>query len=767
MILVSLLTLTLAAAAPPQDPVPATVAFRQACLDATADAVVMNVAAHPDDESARTMVYLRNKHGVRTVTVYSTCGEGGQNAISREIGRALAAIRVGETRAAAARYGTRIRWLGFPDFGYSKSLDETLAVWGREQTLHRMRAALDDVAPDIVITNHSIDGGHGHHRASFLAIREACRSHAEETGELVPLYQRARRPDPDAEPSEALFEIDSSELDPVRGATFARQAHEAWTLHRSQGPWGPHDPTRVRADVWRQAFPEEGLQAEGPFEHLKSMFDVEEVRDVLGDASAVARLQAELAAFATDRTVGEHVAAARRLLPTLRELRGRLDGAEARARVARRIDALERVVVHGSGLVLETWIADAELPIGGTVELRAALRGGAVEDLRIHCGDAVAEPLEEDGGWLTARLAVPPDAFDDGIVALTRTWLFEVRAELTLDGLPLEVRREVAVRLAPERDVSWDRAYAYVPAASAWTRVFSLEVEHHGHGPLEGALSFRAPEGVTIESVPPRIRLEPGQRAAQTLVRVAWKPRGDGAREDAIEVQASLGDARSRLLLQPVELPADEDAPRVALVRGPDDTVERTLRDLGIEVETLDETALATAELGAFDTLVLDIRAYHHRPDLANHRDRLLAFCRAGGRVVAFYHKEREWNESPGKPLLAPFALKVGRGRVSEEDAPVELLKPDHVLWNHPFRIEPGDFEAWVQERGLNFPSEWDPAWVPLLSTHDRDEDPLEGGLLYTRYGRGDYVYCSLALYRQLRIGHPGAVRILLNLLWR
>src|SRR5690606_30232585 len=144
----------------------------------------------------------------------------------------------------------------------------------------------------------------------------------------------------------------------------------------------------------------------------------------------------------------------------------------------------------------------------------------------------------------------------------------------------------------------------------------------------------------------------------------------------------------------------------------------------------------------------------------------ILAFCRAGGRVVAFYHKEREWNERPGKPLLAPFELEVGRERVSEEDAPIVLLERDHPLWRRPFAIGVEDFEGWVQERALNLPSKWDPAWVPLLETHDRGEEPHQGALLAARYGRGEFVYCSLALYRQLRIAHPGAVRILLNLVW-
>ena len=59
-------------------------------------------------------------------------------------------------------------------------------------------------------------------------------------------------------------------------------------------------------------------------------------------------------------------------------------------------------------------------------------------------------------------------------------------------------------------------------------------------------------------------------------------------------------------------------------------------------------------------------------------------------------------------------------------------------------------------------------AWLPMLGMKDSGEDKQhQGSLLYTSYGKGDFVYCSLSLYRQLRKGNPGAVRLLVNLLAR
>ena len=176
---------TVCAFAQNAEPAAGFVAEHQAWLDANSDAVVLNVAAHPDDESSRTNMMLRRKHGMRVVQVYSTYGDGGQNAIGREIGPALARIRVRETLRAAAMSDADVRWLGMPDFGFSKTREETLKFWGKDEFKDRMRRVFDEVDPDVVITNHSLDRGHGHHRASIWAAIELLKER-ERDGRYVP-----------------------------------------------------------------------------------------------------------------------------------------------------------------------------------------------------------------------------------------------------------------------------------------------------------------------------------------------------------------------------------------------------------------------------------------------------------------------------------------------------------------------------------------------------------------------------------------------------
>ena len=146
---------------------------------------------------------------------------------------------------------------------------------------------------------------------------------------------------------------------------------------------------------------------------------------------------------------------------------------------------------------------------------------------------------------------------------------------------------------------------------------------------------------------------------------------------------------------------------------------------------------------------------------------RLLKFVHEGGRLVVFYHKADEFNLDKAGFRGAPFQMKIGTGRVTREDAPVRVLLPDHVLFNHPNKVRAKDWDGWTQERGLYFPQTYDAAFDEMLALSDPGLPEERGAMLYTRYGKGDYVYCALSLYRQLKELHPGACRLFANLISR
>ena len=767
------------------------VALRQACLDASTDAVILNIAAHPDDESSRTNTILRRKHGARVVTAYSTYGDGGQNAIGKEIGPDLARLRVRETLLASSMMDFEVRWLGMSDFGFSKTLEETLKFWGEEELLAAMRQVIDEIEPDIITTNHSLDQGHGHHRASHWAVVKVLEERAAQGRRTPPLYIRSGR-------DKAHFSLDPAELDPIRGETYARLAHRAWTQHKSQGPWGPHNPLEVSVDHWRLVFPEDvpEAQASDPSSWIKESPQAIKVRELvrwpLLGPGALERARGMVAMSMADM-IG--------------------DAGMDESRRARRREAVHRMMLADAGVRVETWLDREEVPRGGEGKAYVVIHGvDKVEQLRVSCNGVPAELVKPTARGRTpavppvppvAEAKAPPSGGDgaqtqaagaaaDNSVskpeAVTTTavpgrYVVSFRPEIsaeqldspepgwvTLDvsfvlgGVDIELHPTLHYTPVEPIAMKWDRNFVMVPKGRVVERVLSATVKNYRAEDLTESVRLVMGPGIKAVATPGRLNLTDEHPEARLLVRATFDT------DDLVEqtsLRMGVGDHTASLAIVPVEVFVPPEL-TVGLVRGPDDTLERTLSDLGVSYTALDRDALATTRLQRFTTLLLDMRAYHHRPELAEVRDRILQFCRTGGRVVSMYHKPREWNERAGHPLLAPFPLAVGRDRVTEEDAPVTMLVPEHRLWNHPHQITADDFVGWVQERGLNFPSKWDDAWTSLIEMQDSgDEEPHQGALLYTQYGRGDFVYCSLVLYRQLRTGHAGAARLLVNLLSR
>src|SRR6185369_6117292 len=219
--------------------------IHQALLDLTNPWTVMCVAAHPDDEDGSTLTILRRKYGVHTVSLFSTFGEGGQNAVGPELYEDLGVIRARETMAAAEVQGSEPHFLGFRDFGFSKSAEETFRGWGEKELLRRMVLQIRLLRPDVIITNHDTTSGHGHHQATGRMILQAFDAAADPkqfpeqltqagTWQVQRLFVRSRG---EATAGAQVVTLDPNETDPVRGTTYAQQALEGLHKHATQGPW--------------------------------------------------------------------------------------------------------------------------------------------------------------------------------------------------------------------------------------------------------------------------------------------------------------------------------------------------------------------------------------------------------------------------------------------------------------------------------------------------------------------------------------------------
>ena len=215
----------------------------------------------------------------------------------------------------------------------------------------------------------------------------------------------------------------------------------------------------------------------------------------------------------------------------------------------------------------------------------------------------------------------------------------------------------------------------------------------------------------------------------------------------------------------------------VGYITAESEPVPDALRMLGIQVDLLDAQALAFRDLSKYAAIVVGVRAYELRSDLPGANQRLLDYASKGGTLLVQYQRDFTWDKASYAPypaLISPPAPPAKEGttpiprplpRITDEKSPVKFLKPSDPLLNRPNKIIKADFNGWVQERGLYLWTQFDPKYTPLLAMNDPGEPEQTGALVYTRYGKGLYIYTGLAFFRQLPEGVPGACRLFVNLL--
>lgn len=338
-----------------------------------------------------------------------------------------------------------------------------------------------------------------------------------------------------------------------------------------------------------------------------------------------------------------------------------------------------------------------------------------------------------------------------------------------------------ALEVLPPVSISFDPGFA-VFAADAPDASFAARIIAVGHRAGVHRVALEVPEGVVVEPAEREVRFARAGESASVrfTVRPGASPAGRfpvsaTVAEGAAEPIAATGHRRIahrdlplRYLVRPAELRAaavELAVPaglRVGYVVGAGDEIPAAIEALGGEVTLLDEDALSTGELDRFDAVVTGTRAYAVRPDLAGASRRLLDYARGGGHLVVLYNTEEL---VPDEHAPHPGTLPARAEEVSEEDAAVRFLVPDHPLLTWPHEIGPAEFEGWVEQRGSKFWSDWDPAYTALFETADRGQAPQRGGVLTTEVGEGRYTYFAFALHRQAPEAVPGAFRLLGNLI--
>jgi hypothetical protein len=347
-----------------------------------------------------------------------------------------------------------------------------------------------------------------------------------------------------------------------------------------------------------------------------------------------------------------------------------------------------------------------------------------------------------------------------------------------IDPITGQGQHELAV--APALSVEFSDTAQAIRANSNQPFPVNVKIRSQLGSTADAAVHIAVPAGWSVEPANREVHLQ--HEGDLSEVQFSVHPKSDGQTHYEVEAIAELGGkqftqgfdvvSRSDLNTFYYYYPATLDVSavnvavppnlRVGYIMGAGDEIPATLKQLGIDVETIAPAALAMTDLSRFHTIVVGIRAYDVSTEVRAENARLLDFVSRGGTLVVQYNQSFSTFNAGH---YTPYPATVANQRVTVEEAPVEVLDPQSPILNYPNKINESDFDNWVQERGLYFMSEWDPHFHPLLSTHDPGDQPMKGGLLVAQYGKGTYVYTGYAFFRQLPAGVPGAIRLFVNLL--
>src|SRR5215213_4474371 len=766
--------------------------IHQALLDLTSPWTVMCVAAHPDDEDGSTLTILRRKYGIHTVSLFSTFGEGGQNAVGPELYEELGVIRARETMAASEVQGSEPHFLGFRDFGFSKSAEETFAAWDGKEVLRRMVLQIRLLRPDVIITNHDTTSGHGHHQATGRTVLAAVDAAADPkqfpeqlaqagTWQVQRLFVRFRG---EAAAGAQVITLDPNETDPVRGTTYAQQALEGLHKHATQGPWPktvpPGGARPIRYSLVKQASNPSPLPA-NPKTPVDGLALPEAVASKLVAPTIESKPLTEFIDHRLEVLVALLNAKRRGAFTAPKDV---VDTDSHRFNLMS--SRLDDAIATASGASVSLNPEDAVLVPGYESQLAAVITNGGIAEIQIKqlkfSGLGVNKGLQGaekmlPGTDTSAEVKVPiPKNMNLTVPSAEHLYdgrLFgeplKVEAELSIEGVSFHVESDTRRDVAPAVEIVHVDPSPYVttPATSQKPLEFTITLKNHLPGDFRGLLRVR---GQSLETGR-EINLRRNATETSKLVVRTTLPLAGQIEGSNVEITVDQPVPKDPIAKRNVPLVyADAivvNGRKVGYLPSSDQTLERSLAALGVDAKKLTVEDVAKSDLSPFHTIIIDNRGYQAHQDLITVNNRLLKFVEDGGTLLVFYHRTGEWNpdEARGRPQLAPYPIILGDERVTYEDAPVLFLQPRHPVLNFPNRITQKDFANWVQERGLYFPREWDQHYTAVLSTNDKGEPSSKGGLLVAPYGRGNYIYTSYVWYRQLRAGLPGGYRFFANLI--
>lgn len=774
---------------------------------------VLYVAAHPDDENTRALAWFSLGEKAETAYFSLTRGDGGQNLIGNELSEELGILRTQELLAARSHDGAKQYFSRAVDFGYSKSAEESFELWGKEILLSDLVLVIRKFKPDAIITRFPPDkrAGHGHHTASALLAIEAFKKAGDPnyspgqvtefgTWQATSIYWNTSywwdeniKDLTEGDPNYLITDIGGY------NAQLGMSYNEIGTLARSE-----HKCQGFGGIIERGTRIEYFKYLEG--EKLRNSFFEKSERTWTSIADEQLELDFKLALKNFDFINLSNNA------PLLLKILKRLKQLPSSYIIDEKIKRCETIIQDCLGLYVEVIGEQFSFTKGDSLALKANLINRSELNIKLTKVEiSTGESIQlNDTLLFNTNLAI--DLKSSGKAPISNPyWLnepfvnvFKVKdsRNLCAPESPSSIEVQFTLSVADEeltlsvpatfkwRDPSFGerrRPLIATPGYSATFEQQQLLIKPGEQKEVRVKVkSFRDSLNTTLNIITP-----PGWTVSPKIITVELKEmhaeewfvfnvnasknampgsifvsKEDGTKlfsykeiaYDHIPTQSLFRTAS----LKCTAIDAKINAGRVAYIKGVDDAVPQAIEQLGFELDFYEVKDIPNIDFSKYNSVVLGIRIYNAHPELSNYSDRLNTYVKNGGNLVMQYNTASR--SIKGKEF-GPYPFELSRNRVTEEDAEVTFLAPEHQIMNTPNKITESDFDNWVQERGLYFADKWDKKFTPLFSWADEGEEAQKGALIVAQYGKGQFVYSGISFFRELPNGVVGAYRLFANIL--
>lgn len=779
---------------------------------------VLYIAAHPDDENTRLITYLSKDRLYRTGYLSLTRGDGGQNLIGDEQGIDLGLIRTQELLAARRIDGGEQFFTRAYDFGYSKTPQETFTKWDKEKILSDVVWVIRKFQPDVVINRfpETGEGGHGHHTASGILANEAFTAAADpnrfpEQLKHVSVWQPKRvlwntfNFGGTNTTREDQFKIDVGGYNPLLGKSYGEIAAESRSQHKSQGFGVPasrgesleyfkatkgDQPAKDLMDgvelTWKRVSGGEAISK--MIDELTRNFDLlhpeKSVEALVGLYKAISNLPdsywkiqkqkevytliAQCSGLFLDATTTEQFAVQTDSVRINFSINNRLgtDAVLQKVQVDEFDSSFARILEKNRNLNFSKTIrVPAEKPITQPYWLEKKMAEGYfnVTD-QLQVGQPDADPA------YNAFIVVK-------IYGERFTFVRPVRFKFT-DPVKGELYQPLVivppVILSPQEDVKvvspGKTSLKGTIAARGMKKGFNGNVE------VLSAISgkevkniFISNKNLSIDTKNQVREIEYTGDAEKKNEELLFSVSADGKNlvsDDKHEIRYDHIPwinyfHKSAVAVKYIDLKTYNK--KIGYITGAGDKVPEALEQMGYEVSLLTDKELSRNNLGQFDAIITGVRAYNTHEWMNKHYEKLMKYVEEGGNLIVQYNTSNQIG--PVRAKIGPYNFNITRTRVTDENAPVSLLKPEHPVFNFPNKIGEDDFKGWIQERSIYHAADTEGKFEKLISMADPGEKADEGSLLVAKYGKGWFTYTGIVFFRELPAGVPGAYRLLANII--